>query len=127
MKGHGEKKSRKEEIAILALLTEATMKEAAEKADISESTLWRWMQQEAFKDKYQQAKRQSIEHATARLRQGMTIAVNTLIEIMENKGSAMARVIAAKTVIESAMKAHEIEDLQDRVDRLEESLKENSA
>ncbi|MGG4156878.1 MULTISPECIES: hypothetical protein [Bacteria] len=127
MKGHGEKRSRKEDIAILALLTEPTMGGAAEKAGVSESTLWRWMQEESFKERYQEAKRQSITHATGRLRQGMTIAVDTLIEIARNKKApAMARVVAAKTIIESAMNAHEMEELQVRVDRLEESLQESA-
>lgn len=123
-KGHGEKQSRKQDLAILALLTEKTLKDAADKVGIGESTLWRWMQEDGFKQKYQDAKLQAVSHVTARLRQSMTVAVDTLIEIAENKeANAMSRVVASKTLLEYGFKAHEMEDLQQRVEQLEESLK----
>lgn len=123
-KGHGEKQTRKQELAILALLTEKTLKDAAKSAGISEATLWRWMQQPEFDEKYKDAKRQSITQATARLRQTMLTAVDTLEEIAKDKkAQAMARVVACKTILESAMKAHELEDVQERLETLEASLK----
>jgi DNA-binding MurR/RpiR family transcriptional regulator len=118
--GHGEKRTRKEGLAVLALLTEKTYKEAAEKAGISESTLFRWMQTDSFKQRYDQAKQQVVTHATGRLRQSMTLAVDTLEAVMrDSKAPAMARVIAAKTVIETALKAIETEDLSERIEELE--------
>lgn len=124
-KGHGEKQSRKQDIAVLALLTEKTHKEAAEKAGISESTLWRWLQEDKFQEKYQQAKREAVSHVTARLRQSMTIAVDTLIDMAKNKKTpAMARASAARTLLEYGFKAHETEDLQKRFERIEEQFKE---
>ncbi len=128
MKGHGEKKSRKEDLAILALLTEPTMKSAAEKAGVAEITLWRWMQQAEFKEKYQTAKREAVSHATAKLRQSMTVAIDALVEMAKDKKTpAMARATACRTLIEYGFKAHEMEDLQERVERLEEQFKEESA
>jgi hypothetical protein len=125
LKGHGEKKSRKEDIAILSLLTEPTIKKAAEKADIGETTLWRWMQKDDFKEKYNQAKREAVGHATTRLRQSMTIAIDALVDMAQNqKTPAVARASACRTLIEFGFKAHEMEDLQERVEALEESLKE---
>lgn len=124
-KGHGEKQSRKQDLAILALMTENTLKEAAGKVGIGETTLWRWMQEDGFKEKYQDAKRQTVSHVTARLRHSMTIAIDTLIEIAENKkAQAMARVVASKTLLENGFKAVEMEDLQERVEQLEEQFKE---
>lgn len=124
-KGHGEKKSRKQDLAILALITEKTMKDAADKVGIGEATLWRWLQEDEFKQKYEGAKRQMVSHVTARLRHSMTIAVDTLIEIAENKkAQAMARVVASKTLLENGFKAVEMEDLQGRVEQLEEQFKE---
>jgi hypothetical protein len=48
MKGHGEKRSRKEEAAISAPLTESGIAAAAKKADVSESTLRRWLRDRDF-------------------------------------------------------------------------------
>ncbi|WP_222860244.1 hypothetical protein [Bacillus massilioanorexius] len=114
--------SRKEDLAILALLTEPTLVQAAKKTGISEATLWRWQQKESFKHKYQEAKNQAVTQATARLRQGMTIAADTLIEIAQNKKApAMARVHASKTILESGLKAQEMEDIMHRLEKLEQS------
>jgi DNA-binding MurR/RpiR family transcriptional regulator len=125
-KGHGEKQTRKQDLAILALLTEKTLKDAAEKAGIGEATLWRWMQQDSFKEKYQDAKRETVSHVTARLRHSMTIAVDALVSMAENpKTPAMARASAARTLLEYGFKAHEMEDLQGRVEQLEEQFKES--
>jgi transcriptional regulator with XRE-family HTH domain len=125
-KGHGEKQSRKQDLAIMALLTEKTLKEAADKAGISEATLWRWMQQDDFKTKYTAAKNEAVEHVTGRLRHSMTIAVDTLIEMTTDRRTpATARVNAARTLLEYGFKAHETEELQQRLEQLEEHLKQD--
>lgn len=128
MKGHGEKLSRKQEFAVMAILTEPTLEKAAEKVGVSDTTLYRWQQLESFQDMLKDAKRQTISQATARLRQSMTIAVDTLVEMAENKKTpAVARASACRTLLEYAFKAHETEDLQERIERLEESLESESA
>ena len=59
MKGHGEKRSRKTEQFIAALLTESTVEAAARKAGIGDVTAWRWMNDRAFADQYREARRGS--------------------------------------------------------------------
>lgn len=54
--GHGEKRSRKQELAVLALLSEPNFEVAADKVGVSKSTLWRWMQTEGFQEHYREAK-----------------------------------------------------------------------
>ena len=49
--GRGEKLSREEEQAVLALLTRPTVAEAAQARAVSEVTLWRWMQRPNFGDR----------------------------------------------------------------------------
>lgn len=121
--GHGEKRSRKKELAVLALLTESTMKQAAEKAGISEATIWRWMQEADFKEMYRLAKQQAVGQAIARIQQATTQAVDTLYDVMKNKKApAMARVMASKTVLDVAFKAVEVEDIQARLEALERDI-----
>lgn len=126
VKGHGEKKSRKQELAILALITEGSIKDAAKKAGIGETTLYRWMQEEEFNKQYREAKALTVSHVTARLRHSMTSAVDTLIEISENReAQPMARVVASKTLLEYGFEAHKMEDLQQRIEQLEEQYKQD--
>src|SRR2546423_6787511 len=65
MKGHGEKRTRKEEAFIAALLTAPSIEQAAKQAGIGTVTAWRGMQQPAFKSAYRAARRAGVAHAIA--------------------------------------------------------------
>lgn len=128
MKGHGEKLSRKEELAIAALLSAPTLAEAAHTAGISEPTLWRWLQREEFQTAYRAARREAVSQAVAHLQHVCGEAVETLRGVMTNdEAPASARVSAAKTVLELSLKATELEDLAARVAALEAMLKQGGA
>ena len=91
MKGHGEKRSRKEEAAISALLTESGIAAAAKKADVSESTLRRWLQDSDFAERCRSARRQVLEQSTARLHEPH--GVGNLVGGHQLKGSASVIVL----------------------------------
>lgn len=120
MKGHGQKLSRRQEQAIAALLTCPTLAEAATAAGISEPTLWRWLARPDFQDAYRTARREAVSQAVAHLQQASTEAVETLRRIMQDpEKSVTARVTAARTVLEFAIKGVELEDLAARIAALE--------
>ncbi|HBQ26326.1 MAG TPA: hypothetical protein DD791_08030 [Syntrophomonas sp.] len=121
--GHGEKQSRKRELLICALLTEPTVQEAAAKVKIGTTTAFRWLQEPDFQREYQEARKQAVSQAIAQLQQATTHAVATLVEIMSDQEATPAsRVSAAKTVLEMSMKAIELDDLANRIERLEQAL-----
>lgn len=123
MKENQLKLNAKQEKAIMALLTEPTIGQAAEKAGIGETTLYRWMKEEEFDQAYKEARNHAFSQTISRIQQSTSNAVNTLNEIMENKESpASSRVTAAKTVLEMAIKAHEIENVVSRLDEMEKAL-----
>lgn len=118
--GHGEKRSRKEDLAVIALLSEPTIGKAAKRVGVSEATLWRWMQDESFQELYREARNKAVGQAIARLQQATTKAVNTLEAVIsDSKAPANVKVNAARIIIETALRAIEIEDIQARLDRLE--------
>lgn len=120
--GHGEKRSRKEDLALAALITEPTVGEAAKKAGISEATLWRWQQDPDFHDRYREARRQAVSHAITRLQQASTRAVDTLQSVMDSTDApAASKVAAAKIILEMSVKAVEMEDLEARISSLEKA------
>lgn len=124
-KGHGEKKSRKEQAAIIALLNEPTIKKAALKVGIGEATLWRWMQEADFKEQFRLAKKQSLSQAISKLQQSTGIAAETLLEICVDIAAPPAsRVAASKTIIEMGFKAVEIEELESRIAQLEKTTEQ---
>lgn len=117
------KMTRKMESAVAALLTAPTIATAAAAVGISEQTLWRWLQDPDFKERYREAKREAVAQAVARLQQVSSQAVETLWVIMtDDEAKDSTRVTAAKAVLEMAIKGIELEDLAARIDALEKSL-----
>jgi AcrR family transcriptional regulator len=109
--------------AISALIVEASVREAASAAKVSEPTLYRWLKDEAFNKAYLEARRLATGQAIAQLQQSSAKAVKTLCDVMD--GATLhpsARVSAAKAVLELAMKSVELEDLGQRVAELEKHL-----
>jgi hypothetical protein len=112
-----------QERAIIALLSEPTLRAAASSADISETTLWRWLRDPDFKDAYRKARSDALTQATARLQTLTGAAVEALAEIVGNERvSPHVRLSAASKILEMAYKAAEINELQARLEKLEAHL-----
>jgi transposase-like protein len=110
----------KKDKAILALLSHSTIESAAQEVGVTRKTLHEWLKQEDFKMKLQEAKHETMNHVTMRVRASMAEAVDTLTEVMGNSETpAHARVSAAKAVLEAGFKAIEQEDILTRLDKLE--------
>ena len=125
MKGHGEKLSRKQEALISALLTTPTLADAAHTAGIGEVTAWRWLKDATFQAAYREARRQVVQQAIVQVQQATGEAVATLRQVMQAaEAPASAKVSAAKTILETAVKAVELEDLEARIVALEAAQKE---
>jgi len=107
--------------AIVSLLNCRTVSEAATQAGVNESTVWRWMREENFQDALQEAKQRIVTQAIIRLQQATGEAVGTLRGIMaDGEAPASARVTAAKAVLDMAVKAIKMEDLEARLMNLEQ-------
>lgn len=112
-----------QERAIIALLSNSTMKRAALSVGVDETTLWRWLQDKDFHAAYMKARRDTVSRAIARLQQASSEAVNTLREVMKDKtAKGSERVSAAKAVLEFSIKAVEIEDMAERLAQVEAIL-----
>lgn len=125
MKGHGAKLPHKQDQAIIALLEQPSIKQAAQSVGISEVTLFRWLQEPEFQRAYREARYRVVEQAISRLQQVSGEAVDTLREIMrDTEKPPSTRVTAAKAVLEMSIKAVELEDLVTRVEELERFIEE---
>ena len=120
MIGHGEKLSRKQEQVITALVMCPSITEAAAQCGLAEVTLRRWLKHEAFQTAYREARRAVVQHAIVAVQQATGEAVATLRHVMQDADApASARVSAAKAILETAVKAVEVEDLEARITALE--------
>jgi hypothetical protein len=124
MPGHGSKFERKMEAAIVALLTQRNMEEAAQAVDIDVKTLFRWSKIPKFQAAYLEARRTAYSQAIARLQQGSSAAAATLMRIMVDPAApASSKVRAAECILDRALRGIEVEDLAYRVGMLEERKK----
>jgi hypothetical protein len=125
MTGHGAKFVRKKEEAVVALLTQRNVDEAAKVVGISTQTLVRWMKVPEFQTAYREARRATFSQSIARLQQASSIAVSVLVKTMVDPAAPHStRVRAADSVLDHAKKAIEIEDIEVRVAALEEAAKD---
>lgn len=114
----------KQEAFLAALLSSVTIKAACKESKISETTGWRYLNDEKFKEKYRKAQRQVVEHAIVRLRADASEAARALREIVDDTDSpASARVAAARTILELTFKSVELHDIEGRMETLEANLK----
>ena len=105
--------------AVVALLTEPTLQEAAKTAGVNRSTIYRWLQEADFQAAYREARRQAMRRATARLQEISSEAVEVLREVMGDKAQqGAARVGAARIVLDYAAKMTETEDLATSIEEL---------
>jgi hypothetical protein len=105
---------------MFALLSEPTISEACKKAHISEKTAYTWLKDTNFQMHYKKLRLDFLKNTTAKLQANTLRAVDTLINIMENEDlSASARVQCIRTLLEYSYKGTVIEDIQERLDKLE--------
>jgi len=120
MTGHGAKFGRKQEEAIIALLTTRSVEEAARAVNIATKTLLRWMKEPEFDASYRAAKHAAFGQSIARLHHLSSAAVSTLGKVMLDPATPPAtRVRAADSILDHTTKAIEIEDIEARVAALE--------
>jgi AcrR family transcriptional regulator len=120
MRDDGASLDPKQERAIASLLSEPTVERAAEKAGVNPATVYRWFKDDPFSIAYREARRHAVQQAIAHLQQTSHAAVSALQDVMSDSDSpASARVTAAKTILELAIRAVELEDLAARVEALE--------
>lgn len=111
----------RQEQGITALLVRGSLQAAAEASGVNEKTLRRWLREDlAFQAAYREARRQVVQQAIGQVQQATGEAVETLRKVRKDrKATASARVTAAKAILETAVKAVELEDLEARITALE--------
>lgn len=118
----------KQQAALLALVTCATLAEAAKMCGVSEVTLWRWQQEPAFAAAYADIRRRAIEQAFTTLQANCGEATRTLVSLLQDVTTPPAvRVSACRSVLEYALRGAELIDMNARLSALESQQKEVSA
>jgi hypothetical protein len=110
--GHGAKMGRRKEEAVIALLTQRNVEEAARVAGIGTTTLYQWIKDPAFAAAYWAARLAAFGQASARLQQAAGAAVTVILKILLDPGTpAGTQARAADLALKYATEASE-EDIE---------------
>ncbi|MDO4775496.1 MAG: phage replication protein [Aerococcaceae bacterium] len=110
----------RQEKFLLALLDTPTLKKASQQANISENTGRKWLQDDLFSEEYKRMRRELMKQTTARLQYLSLKATGELEKILDDpKASIFAKIQASQLILEKAYKGLELEDLEERIERLE--------
>ena len=102
---------------VSALMATGTVREAAEKAGVSEATVYRRLRQPAFRKRLREARSLAFAQALGRLQAATGDAVDTLVDVMADKEApAASRVRAARAVLELASRGPGPEGVQGPLD-----------
>lgn len=114
----------KQEQALLAVLSHRTLKDAARAAGVSETTLWRYMRDEAFSEALQNARRVAFRQTLVHCQTAADEAVAVLREVMSDRDApASSRVAASRASLDYYIRAGHVEELQTRVEQLVEHIR----
>lgn len=111
----------KQEQLLMAMLSEPSFEEAVRKAGISRTTAFRYKKDPIFMDEFRKLKKEMIETTTAKLQLASNTAVESLFEVSQSSKSDLARVQASKTILDFAYKGYELEDISERIRRIEDA------
>ena len=109
-----------DERIISALLQSRTIKEASELSNVSESTLYRRLQDLDFRNRLNASRTVLIDYAQTRLQAEISRAIEVIIEIMNNpENPPQVRLNASDSIIRNCLKITEQCNIIERIERLE--------
>lgn len=104
--------------AVWILAATGNVTRAAEEAEVSTHTIYRWLDDQTFRNELRAVELQVLENLSRRLLDLTNKAITTLDGLLSDKNST-TRLRAAQTIIEGALKLREIMSIEERVAKLE--------
>ena len=115
--------TRRHELGIAALLEHTTVAAATDACGIPLGTVRRWLRQPLFRERYAAASREALSLTVARIKAATGTALATLEECLGDE-SGSVRVQAARTILDIATRV-DLDDLRQRIERLEQQQEHN--
>ena len=108
---------------VTALLNERDLKTAAERVQVSERTLYRWLETPGFVAALRAAEGDALDAAARRLLTLQDPAISVITWVMaEKSNSAGVRLKAAQMVLDYLLKLRELRTLELRLEALEKAV-----
>lgn len=105
---------------VVALLTSKSQTEAAEKLGVSKQTITRRMKNPTFKEMFTAYRKGILDNVNTQLVNSTQKAVDVLVELMKSKNE-MTRYNASSRILSLAQDYISMQDIIERMDKLEQS------
>jgi len=117
--------SPKQMLLISALLAGNSIISSSKIANISEKTAHLWLKQPHFKQALEEAKQEAFNEKLGILRDGLSLALRTLMSLMTDKETPSAvRARCAQVWVEQAIEVYRTNELEERLKELEWAARE---
>jgi hypothetical protein len=116
------KKRNADQALILVLACGATVESAARKCSVSESTVYRRLQEPAFKRQVQNVRGEMLQRTSGALAASSMEAVKALLQLLTGGKNEMVRLGAGRAVLDHSVKFRESADLEERLTAVEAQL-----
>lgn len=107
---------------IIPLLLSKTVTDACKEARVGRKTFYDWMKQNAFRHALEAARDEVFSEAMGLIKVNVSDAVNVVVGLMRAAQKEDSRIRAVQIVIEHARWLKTSEDLQRRIDLLEQAV-----
>lgn len=112
---------------LAALLEAPTVRDAAETAQVSETSAWRWLADVDVRAALHERTDALLSQAAAGLLTDLSLARQTLRGVMQSQGASdAAKVSAARAVLDGSLRLFELVALSERVAELEKRMEGES-
>ena len=113
--------TKKQDDVLIALLSSNSIEDASKASGVSKTTIFKYLQIDSFRESYRKARAETVSHAITQIQSACSEAVQVLRDIMNDKESpAASRVSCARTIIETGIKAVELDEIESRLCALEQ-------
>src|SRR3990172_2336104 len=109
--------------ALAVLLTEKTVRDAAKKCGLSEKTLYKYLAEDPFRQALQAANGAIYAEVSNRLTADILKALEKLWAIVDTATDQNIKRMAINDWLKHALKIREVDDLESRIQALEERIK----
>lgn len=113
-----EKMGRSKDLAVAVLATTSNYREAARKLGVTDTQIYNWLRDEAFKKRVEEARTLIVEDSLSKMKVACSLAADTLIELL-NDANPLIRRGAANDIIGHVTKLMELKEIETRLKALE--------
>jgi|SRR5579883_426325 len=115
-------RKKSEEPLVLALASGATVETAALQCHVSERTVYRRLDDPAFRTRVQEAQGEMVKRSAGMLTAAASESVQTLLSLQKDSMPPAVRLAAARAILAIGIQVRELVDVETRIAALEATL-----